>query len=613
MIRTMIVLLLTPLFIFSQEIDLKIGYVKHEFRIPMRDGKSLHTTVYVPKDTTTKNPIMLVRTPYTVAPYGDRYLKATQNNFWMAQEGYIMAFQDVRGRFMSEGEYEDVRPHKSVKRSNNDIDESSDTYDTVEWLVNNVRGNNGSVGILGISYPGFYAVHGLIDAHPAVKAVSPQAPIADWYLGDDFHHNGALMLIDAFSFFRSFGKPRPALRTTWPPGFEFPTEDGYRFFLEAGSLSSIKKKYYGDTSKFWNDLFAHPDYDQFWQSRSVLPHLKNIKPAVLIVGGWFDAEDLPGPLKIYEAIERNNPANKSSLMIGPWFHGGWVRSDGSRLGNVSFGIKSSEYYDRHIRSFFNYHLRGTGELSLPEVSVFETGSNRWMTYSEWPPKNIVKKKIFIRSDQTLSFTPPNEKSAFDEYISDPSRPVPYIAEISNDRGREYMTDDQRFAWQRPDVLSYEMPIDEDISVAGPIRINMFFYTTGTDADLVVKVIDVYPDSTKADSANAKHVKMSGYQMLVRGDVMRARYRKSFSAPAALRPNSVESISFSLPDVYHTFKKGHRLMVQLQSSWFPLVDRNPQQFVNIYEANEKDFIKATHKIHRSSQFPSNIEIGILPGR
>lgn len=605
------IILLFPLLLFSQEIDLKQDYNKYEYRIPMRDGKRLHTAVYIPKDTSITYPFILSRTPYRTAPYGKDYLKADQNNYWMAQEKYILVYQDVRGRFMSDGEFEDVRPHIVKKKAKNDIDESSDTFDTIEWLLKNIQGHNGNVGMIGISYPGFYAAHGLIDAHPALKAVSPQAPIDDWFLYDDFHHNGAFMLMDGFNFFRSFGKPRPEFITEWPPGFEYPTPDGYRFLLEAGSLSSIKKKYYGDTSKFWNDVFNHPNYDEFWRSRNVSQHLKKIKPAVLVVGGWFDAEDLYGTLKIYEALEKQNPRNRTSFMMGPWFHGGWVRSNGSRLGNVSFGIKSSEYYDKHIRAFFSYHLKGKGKVDLPEVSAFETGTNVWKSYSEWPPKNIEKKKIYFSSNERLSFVKPNSQNSFDEYVSDPNRPVPYIAEISNTRGREYMTDDQRFAWQRSDVLSYEMEITDDMTIAGAVTVNLFVSTTGTDADFVVKVIDVFPDATKDDASNPVTVKMGGYQMLVRGEVMRARYRNSFEKPEAMKPHAIETVRFTIPDINHTFKKGHKLMVQVQSSWFPLVDRNPQEFVNIYDAKESDFQKAIHKLYYSGSNSSFIEVGIIP--
>ncbi len=597
-----------PLYVLSaQSIDLSVDFVKYEYKIPMRDGKKLHTAVYVPKETTATFPIILKRTPYRSAPYGAEYVKADQNQYWMAQEKYIIAYQDVRGRFLSEGEFEDVRPIVTEKKSKNDIDESTDAYDTIEWLIHNVPKNNGNVGLIGISYPGFYAANGLIGAHPALKAVSPQAPVSDWYIGDDFHHNGAFMLMDAFDFFTSFGKPRPHLITEWPYGFTIPVNDAYRFLLEAGPLATIKKTYYGDTSKFWNDAFAHPDYDEFWKARSLPLQMKNITTPSLVVGGWFDAEDLYGSLKLYEMIEKFNPKNNTSFMIGPWFHGGWVRSDGSRLGDVSFGQKNSEYYDKHIRDFFGYYLKGTGEVRLPEVSAFETGSNVWRSYDAWPPKNAVKKKIYLAADERLSFEQPRGKNMVDEYVSDPNRPVPYIAEISNKRGREYMTDDQRFAWQRPDVLSYEMALEEDLTIAGPVVANIFLSTTGSDADVVVKIIDVYPDTA---AIGLDGVRMDGYQALVRGEVMRARYRESFSQPKALTPNKPELVRFTIPDINHTFKKGHRLMVQIQSSWFPLVDRNPQKFVNIYTASEGDFQKAVHRIHRSGEKSSFLEVGVV---
>ncbi len=602
--------LVLPIFLCSQEIDLKKDYIKHEYNIPMRDGAKLHTVVYAPKDSVEKYPIILGRTPYTTAPYGADYLKANGNNYWMAQEKYIIALQDVRGKFLSEGDYEDVRPINLHKKINDDIDESTDAYDTIKWLIKNIKRNNGKVGLMGISYPGFYAAAALVNAHPALKAVSPQAPIGDWFLGDDFHHNGALFLVDAFNFYRSFGKPRPQLTTQWPAGFVYETPDAYEFLLKAGSIASLKKKYYGDTIKFWNDVFNHPNYDEFWQARNLPQHFSNIRPAVLTIGGWFDAEDLYGTLHTYDAIEKNNPSAKNSIMIGPWFHGGWVRSNGSRLGNISFGIKSSEYYDSLIRKFFNYYLKGIGDLSLPEVSAFETGSNVWKTYDSWPPKNTEKKKIYLQKNEQLSFDHPKDSIGFDEYVSDPNRPVPYTNEITNGRGREYMTEDQRFVWQRPDVLSYEMNVTEDITIAGPITANLFISTTGTDADFIVKVIDVFPQSMEDDKSNPTNIKMGGYQMLVRGEVMRARYRNSFENPEALKPGVVEKVKFTLQDINHTFKKGHLLMVQIQSSWFPLVDRNPQKFVNIYTAKDEDFVKATHTVYRSENNSSNLELRVL---
>ena len=586
-------------------------YTKNEYRIPMRDGVTLFTAVYAPKDTTQSYPIMFIRTPYSIAPYGEAFRANLGPSDLLAKERYIFVYQDVRGMFMSQGDFLDVRPYIKKKKSKNDIDESSDVYDTIEWLLKNIPRNNGNVGMWGISYPGFYAAMGLIDAHPALKAVSPQAPIGDWFIGDDFHHNGAFMLIDGFNFFTSFGKPHKN-RTTWIPGFQHTNPDGYRFFLEAGSIATLKERYYGDTMRFWNDAFAHPDYDEFWKARNVPQHMKNITPAVLTVGGWFDAEDLYGPLTIYQAIEKNNPSTHSMMVLGPWFHGGWARSDGDRLGNVSFTQKTSIFYLEQIElPFFNYYLKGKGSLNLSEVYAFETGANEWRTYDTWPPKSAVKRKIFLRENNRLSFESPSGKKGYDEYISDPHRPVPYIDRISNSRGREYLTDDQRFAWQRPDVLSYETEIlTEDISVAGPITANLFVTVTGTDADFIVKIIDVFPDTTPDDSLNAKHIKMGGYQMLVRGDVMRARYRQSYEKPSAMNPKRVEEVVVPLQDFHHTFKKGHKMMVQIQSTWFPLVDRNPQQFINIFKAKDTDFIKATHRILRSAAYPSNIELGIM---
>lgn len=613
--KKIVLLLFCSSVLFAEGLTFKTDYVKYEYRIPMRDGATLFTIVYVPKDTTQTFPILIKRTPYTVAPYGATYKTSIEPSQAIINEKYILVFQDVRGKFESDGEYEDIRPYIPKKKSNKDIDETSDIYDTIDWLVKNVPRNNGNVGLWGISYPGFYAAQALMETHPALKAVSPQAPVTNWFMGDDFHHNGALFLIDAFNFYRSFGKPRPHHTQTWPDGFEYSTPDGYRFFLEAGSIASLKKKYYGDTIRFWNDLFNHPNYDSFWKARVPLQYYKNVKPAVMTVGGWFDAEDLYGTIHTYQAIEEQSPGAYNILVMGPWFHGGWERSKGDRLGNVNFEIETSPFYQEQIElPFFNYYLKGKGTLNLPEAYVFETGSNVWKTYDSWPPKNLLRKKLFFENEGKLSFSSPRDKSnsAYDEYVSDPRRPVPYIEQISSSRGREYMTDDQRFAWQRPDVLSYESEILKNaVTIAGPVTANLYVSTTGSDADFIVKVIDVFPDSTKDNEKNSEYVKMGGYQMLVRGEVMRARYRKSFEKPEAMKPNKVEKVSFTLPDINHCFKPGHKIMIQVQSSWFPLVDRNPQKFVNIYTAKESDFHKATHKIYRNKKYPSNIEIELLP--
>ena len=602
--------------LYAQEAsDLRASYIKSEHMIPMRDGVKLFTSVYAPRDTSRKYPIMLNRTPYSVSPYGPgEYKESLGPSMLFAEEGYIFVYQDVRGSHMSEGEYVNVRPYKVKKSGPSDIDESTDTYDTIEWLIRNVPNNNGRVGMWGISYPGFYVSMGMIEAHPALKAASPQAPIADWFIGDDFHHNGAFFLPHAFNFLASFGRPRPAPTTQSPPRFVHGTPDGYKFFLELGPLVNANEKYFKNEIAFWNDLMNHPDYDEFWQARNVPQHLKKIKPAVMTVGGWFDAEDLYGALKTYEATEEQNPGIFNILVMGPWFHGGWARADGDALGDIRFGSKTSLYYLENIElPFFNCQLKDKCEQSLPEASVFETGSNKWRAYDRWPPKNAAERALYLSAGGKLSFSAPAGDSAmsFDEYLSDPNKPVPYIAGIATGMTREYMVDDQRFAARRPDVLVYESEaLTEDVTVAGPVTASLYVSTTGTDADFIVKLIDVYPDDAPDNEPNPANVRMGGYQMLVRGEPMRARFRNSYAKPEALIPGKITAVNFVMPDVNHTFLKGHKLMVHIQSSWFPLVDRNPQKFVNIYKASEADFQKATQRIYRSGKFRSHLKLNVL---
>lgn len=584
-------------------------YDKMEVMIPMRDGIRLFTSIYMPKDKTSQHPVLLNRTPYSVGPYGNNefkpFLRPTK---LFARESYILVYQDVRGCFMSEGDFKDIRPYEPAKKGTKDIDENSDTYDTIDWLLANLPGNNGKVGIWGISYPGFYSTIALPGAHPALKAVSPQAPVTDWFLGDDFHHNGAFMLSDAFSFFSSFGKPRPLPTTKGNPGFDFKTADGYKFFLEMGPLRNANEKYLHDGIPFWNDMMAHPDMDAWWKARNIRPHLKNIRPAVLTVGGLFDAEDCYGAWRTYEAIEKQNPSTLSNrLVMGPWVHGGWNRTTGNSLGNVWFGGESSAWYQQEVElKFFNYYLQDKGTMDLPEIMVFETGKNKWNNYTEWPPKAVKSKTLYFQSGGGLSWNKPVANESFDEYVSDPAHPVPYTEDIGLDRTREYMTDDQRFASRRPDVLTYTSDVlTAEVSLAGVLKANLFTSITGTDADFVVKLIDVFPeDSTRISDTG---VPMGGYQMLVRGEVMRGRYRNSFEKPEAFVPGQVTEVNFELPDVCHTFLKGHRIMIQVQSSWFPLVDRNPQQFVNIYKAVEADFIKAAHRVYHDQGRASGIEV------
>jgi putative CocE/NonD family hydrolase len=584
-------------------LNVKATYAKSEHMIPMRDGVKLFTAVYAPKNTSQTYPILLIRTPYSCGPYGpDAYKETIGPSPLFQKEGFIFVYQDVRGAWMSEGVYVNVRPQNDNKGPK-DIDESSDTYDTIDWLVKNIPNNNGRVGMWGISYPGFYAALGTIDAHPALKAASPQAPIADWFIGDDFHHNGTLFLAHAFNFFSGFGRPRPK---PTPIGsgerFNHGTADGYKFFLEMGPLANADKKHFHGNIAYWNEMMEHPNYDAWWQARNTLPHLRNIKPAVMTVGGWFDAEDLFGALNTYQSVEKQSPGAYNILVMGPWYHGGWSRADGDSLGDVRFGSKTGVFYRENIElPFFNYYLKDKGELTLPEAYVFETGSNKWKTYTQWPPANARVESLHLSANGRLSFNPPAQSNAFDEYVSDPMRPVPFINNINIGMTREYMVDDQRFVSKRPDVLVYQTEaLTEDVTVAGPVTASLFVSTTGTDSDFIVKLIDVYPDNAPDNQPNPTGMKMGGYQMLVRGEPMRARFRKSFEKPEPMTPNKVEKIEYAMPDVNHTFMRGHRIMVQIQSTWFPLVDRNPQKFVDIYKASDADFQKATERVYHSSR-------------
>jgi len=604
--------------VFAQDSDsayIRDNYVKTEKYIEMRDGVKLFTAIYTPKDNSKKYPIMLSRTPYTVSPYGvDKYKTSLGPTMLFARDGYIFVYQDVRGRWMSEGEFEDVRPHNPNKKSKKDIDESSDTYDTIDWLIKNLPSNNGRVGIYGTSYPGFYSTTSLPDAHPALKAVSPQAPVTDWFIGDDFHHNGALFLMDAFGFYSGFGVPRPKPITPdkGPKPFKYPVSDNYKFFLELGPLKNVKQKYFADSIKFWNDLMAHGTYDEFWKARNIRPHLTNIKPATMVVGGFFDAEDTFGALATYRAIEHQNQKNNNMLVMGPWFHGGWHRSTGDMFGDIKFEKPTSTWYQQNVEfPFFQYHLKSEAKPNLPEAMIFETGSNEWRRYEAWPPKDAVKKELFFHANGRLSFKAPGEASSFDEYISDPDKPVPYADGVHLRRTREYMIDDQRFASRRPDVMVYQTDtLTEDVTLAGPIVADLKVSTSGTDADYVVKLIDVFPDNYPNPEPNPQNIEMGGYQMLLRGEVMRGKFRNSFEKPEPFIPNKVTTVKYTLPDVAHTFKKGHRIMIQVQNSWFPLVDRNPQKFVDIYNADEKDFQKAMHRIYHDSTNASSVQITVL---
>lgn len=599
---------------------IKENYIKKEYTIAMRDGAKLFTAVYMPKDSKEKHPFLMTRTPYSCAPYGEdkisSRLYSTHYREYL-KEGYIIVFQDVRGRWMSEGEFVDVRPFNENKKKKTDIDEASDTYDAVDWLVKNIPNNNGNVGVFGTSYPGFYSTMAALSGHPAIKAVSPQAPVTEWFMGDDFHHNGAFMLCDAFNFYSEFGQPRPKPTTIGPKDFKYYTEDNYKFYLETGALRNFSKLL-GDSIKFWNDLMSHPNYDEWWKARDARRGCKNIKPAVLTVGGLFDAEDCFGAWRLYEAIEKQSPATNNKIVMGPWFHGGWSRADGSFLGNVRFGSNTSKYFQNNIEiPFFNYYLKGKGDISkLAEANVFFTGENNWKALASWPPKETVATPIYFNDKNKLSYVKSVSNNSFSQYTSDPSKPVPYTEDVLSQRTREYMTDDQRFASRRTDVLTFETEVlTEDLTLAGTLIVDLKVAISTTDADFVVKVIDVFPDGFKYDTTiygkgSGKEYLMDAYQMLVRGEVMRGRFRNSFEKPEAFEPNKITTVKFELPDVAHTFKKGHRLMIQIQSSWFPLVDRNPQQFVDIYHCDDKDFIKSDIKLYHDSENSSCIILPIL---
>ena len=599
------------------------NYYKIERNVPMRDGVKLFTSMYIPKDTTTQHPILMTRTPYSCAPYGEDKWKNYTPSYvrYYLREGYIVIIQDVRGRWMSEGQFVDVRPFIKDKKGTTDVDEASDTYDAIDWLVRNVPHNNGRVGVFGISYPGFYSTMAAASGHPALKAVSPQAPVTDWFMGDDFHHNGAFMVMDGWDFYSSFGKPRPQPTTVGPSGFEFNSKDNYEWYLRTGALRNIMKLT-GDSIAFWKDLYNHPNRDAWWQARNARVALYDIKPAMLVVGGLFDAEDCFGAWNVFKALKSQSPSTNSHIVMGPWYHGEWASNDGTHLGNVQFGSNTSWWYQNNIEiPFFDYYLKGKGpEPKLPAATIFFSGANEWKHFDQWPPKQAQEQPIYLQTGGALAWTAPAQKGSYSEYVSDPAHPVPYTEDVHYQRTREYMTDDQRFASRRTDVLTFETPVlDEDLTLAGPVIADLKVSLSSTDADFVVKVIDVFPDDFHYDDAPVQPAQrrttpagypMGGYQMLVHGEIMRGRFRESFEKPAPFTPNKVETVKFAIPDVAHTFKKGHRLMVQVQSSWFPLVDRNPQKYVDIYTAEDSDFQKETIRVFHDSEHPSKLTLSVL---
>jgi uncharacterized protein len=613
----------------SPEFDAKEHYTKYEYRIPMRDGVHLFTSLYVPKDSSHTYPFLIDRTPYSVAPYGvDQYRKNLGPSPDFDKAGYIFVFQDVRGRYMSEGAFVEMRPHIDNKKSKQDVDDASDLYDTIDWLLKNVPNNNGNAGIWGISYPGFFTSASIIDSHPALKAASPQAPMTNLFMGDDAYHGGAFMLNANFGFYSSF-KPQenPELPPKVRVPFDYGTTSGYDFYLNVGPISNLDKFLVGKSALF-DDQMRHDIYDDYWKARNLAPHMKNIHCAVLTVGGWFDAEDLQGPFSTFHAIDERNSGIFNALVVGPWVHGGWARYDGNHLGRVEFASNTGEYYRKNILfPFFEQYLKGKEDAKLPKAYVFETGTNVWRRYPAWPPKEAEPRTLYLHAGGELSFDPPEGTGpAFDEYVSDPAKPVPFVSYVSTNVPQEYMDSDQRFAGGRTDVLTYETPVlQEDVTIAGPVSPKLFVSTTGTDSDFDVKLIDVYPpdypdsrfDTPKPEDKDKPRTdvgppefKMGGYEQLVRGEPFRGKFRHSFEKPEPLVPGKIEQIDFTMQDVNHTFQRGHRIMVQIQSSWFPLTDRNPQTFVDIPFAKPSDFVKATERVYHEKAQASGIGVGVL---
>lgn len=605
--------------VFGQTIDstwFMNNYVKKEVRIPMRDGVKLFTSIYMPRDTVNKHPIILTRTPYSCMPYGeDQYSKLWRSQLTARylKEGYIIVTQDVRGRWMSEGDFANVRPFITNKKGK-EIDEASDTYDAIDWMVKNIPGNNGNVGVKGISYPGFYSTEAALSGHPALKAVSPQAPVTDWFAGDDFHHNGAMFAMDAYEFYVGFGfgRPRPEPTTAWPRRANPFTPNKYDFYYKMGALPNLTAIANRDSVWFWDTVMNHPNYDAFWKARNARVGIYNVKPAMLVVGGLFDAEDCFGAWNVFKSLEKQSPQTNSRIVEGPWYHGQWASHDGSYLGNVQFGSNTAEWYQENVElPFFNYYLKGEGSIdSLTKATIFFTGENEWHRFNTWPPAGVKMTDLFLNDKNSLSFNKPSSsKPAFSEYISDPAHPVPYAEGELSHRTREYMDDDQRFAGRRTDVLSFETDVlTEDVSLAGPVIADLQVALSTTDADFVVKLIDVFPDDFSYD--NGEKYLMNGYQMLVRGEIMRGKFRNSLEKPEPFVPGKITEVKYTMPDIAHVFKKGHRIMVQVQSSWFPLVDRNPQQFMDIYKAKDSDFIKSDIKVYHDAVNASKIILPVM---
>jgi putative CocE/NonD family hydrolase len=596
----------------SEKAWLENNYTKAEYHIVVRDGVSLYTAVFTPKDAGTNYPIWLVRTPYGACPEGPNVFPSPRGPIkFYARNKFIFALQDVRGRNGSGGEYAQIRPLKSATAGTNEADEATDTWDTIDWLVKNAPNNNGRVGLSGISYPGFYAACGAINSHPALKAVSPQAPVGDWFLGDDYHCNGALCLSRAYN---SSLNLMSVTRTLKPPRISYGTQDGYQFFLGLGTLTTADPRSPQGLAGFWDDIVAHGNYDEYWKARDARPRMTNVNCPVLMVGGWFDAEDLYGALTVYQHIGAQNPGARNILVMGPWSHGEWGSGKGSKLGTTSFGSNTSEFFREHVElPFFNHYLKETGDDGLAAAVVFETGVNQWRHFDSWPPKNVAAKTLYFREEGRLAFEPPaDSQKAFDEYVSDPARPVPFTDRIVARTPADYVVEDQRFAARRPDVLVYQTEVlKENVTLAGPVVSDLSVSTSGTDSDWIVKLIDVSPGEGKEGAEKFEGSELDGYEQLIRGFPMRGKFRNSFEKPEAFKPGKITKVEWAMPDVFHTFRRGHRIMVQVQSTWFPLFDRNPQTFCDIYKAKPEDFRKATERLYRYAAAPSGLHVGVLP--
>jgi putative CocE/NonD family hydrolase len=599
-------------------------YAKHEYRIRMRDGAKLYTVAYTPIPGQFEDagpyPFLMTRTPYSCGNYdNDVVMPHVTNNQNLIRSGYILVCQDVRGRWESEGTWLEMTPSHDSKA----VDESTDMYDTVDWLVKNVPGNNGKVGILGISYPGFYTAASIINSHPAIKAASPQAPIIDLWMGDDAYHGGAFMLQGNQTFYVGFAPQKNPLKEEPRNRMDFGTPDMYEFYLKKGTMANLDTKESGSNGYF-HDQIAHTSYDGYWQARNLATHMFGVKAAVMDVGGWFDAEDLAGPVKVFHAIDKLSPeAPENTLVEGPWVHGGWSRGPGEFLGDINFGSDTATFYRDNIEApFFAHWLKDAAWTPLPKAYTFETGSDVWKKYDAWPPKNAETKTIYLQPDGGLAWTEPKAKDSKDEYVSDPAHPVPYTSYVTGTGvPQRYMDDDQRFATHRGDVLVYETaPLTEDVTVVGPVKPMLKIASTGTDSDFIVKLIDVYPQDYREPGAGPRQgrpetntipVFMQGYEMMVRGEPFRAKFRNSWEKPEPLVPGKIADVDYTMQDVNHTFLKGHRIMVQVQSSWFPLVDRNPQVFMDIAKAKPEDFRKATETVFHEAGAASGIELMVMP--